>query len=153
MMKILVVDAFNLKTRTLKVKSNPECILCGISPTITTIESDRYTLSCTASLEIDCQTFKTWKDKTFVFQLLDVRESDEWNYCKLPESKHLPLAQLPKSFEMLSRTDPIVLYCHHGARSLYAAQLLKSQGFDKVYSLKGGIDEWALTIDTSIKRY
>jgi rhodanese-related sulfurtransferase len=46
-----------------------------------------------------------------------------------------------------------VVHCHHGGRSLRVTQWLRNQGFAKVSSLSGGIDEWSLKIDSSVPRY
>jgi rhodanese-related sulfurtransferase len=51
------------------------------------------------------------------------------------------------------RGRAVVVYCHHGGRSLQVARFLRGQGFDKAQSMAGGIDEWAETIDPSLPRY
>jgi len=51
------------------------------------------------------------------------------------------------------REKPMVVYCHHGIRSLHAAEFLTMQGSQDVRSLSGGIDGWAIEIDPSLRRY
>jgi rhodanese-related sulfurtransferase len=87
--------------------------------------------------------------------LVDVRQPWEHELARLPGSLLLPLHELP------SRTaevppDPgqlVVCYCHHGVRSLRAAEVLAGAGVAGVVSLAGGIDAWSLQIDPSVPRY
>jgi rhodanese-related sulfurtransferase len=53
----------------------------------------------------------------------------------------------------LSATSPIVVYCHHGVRSLSGAAILQQAGFEKVASMRGGIEAWSLLVDPSVPRY
>ena len=65
----------------------------------------------------------------------------------------IPLGELPKRFGELSPIDEIVVYCHHGMRSLDAAYLLQQLGFKSVLSVVGGIDRWASEIAPNLERY
>lgn len=87
--------------------------------------------------------------------LLDVREAWEFGICHLKGARLIPLAALPANLDSLEaeREREIVTVCHHGMRSLQAAIWLKSQGFPVVQSLKGGMDAWARTIDTTVATY
>lgn len=84
--------------------------------------------------------------------LLDVREDWERQVAAIPESVHIPLGELPGRLAELPETG-IIVYCHHGGRSLQAALWLEQQGFDDVANLDGGIDAWSRSIDDSIPRY
>jgi rhodanese-related sulfurtransferase len=88
-------------------------------------------------------------------RLIDVRERDEWEICRIPGAELLPLSAWPALVtEKLS--DPhasIVLYCHHGGRSERAAQFLLGRGFTSVKNLTGGVDAWAVEIDPGVARY
>lgn len=85
--------------------------------------------------------------------LVDVRELDEWEYCRLPGAQHLPLSELESRYAELDRSQEIVLYCHHGMRSMQAAEFLAGAGFARLASLDGGIDAWAAEIDPNVPRY
>lgn len=85
--------------------------------------------------------------------LLDVREKEEWAFARLPGATLIPKKDILGRLEEIPTDKLIVVYCHHGVRSLYVTQLLLSLGFDKVKNLKGGIDAWAQEIDPTIKRY
>tara|TARA_Y100001968_G_scaffold304805_1_gene320142 strand:+ start:161 stop:499 length:339 start_codon:yes stop_codon:yes gene_type:complete len=85
--------------------------------------------------------------------LLDVREPDEHAYSRINESLHIPLAKLSERLDSLDANRPILVYCHHGIRSLAAVRLLKAKGFPKTSSIIGGIERWAIEIDSSLPRY
>jgi rhodanese-related sulfurtransferase len=87
--------------------------------------------------------------------LVDVRQQWEHDTAALPGSVLAPLDQLPQSARELQAPDDsrIVVYCHHGIRSLSGAALLESMGFQNVVSLAGGIDAWSKLVDASVPRY
>src|SRR5262245_3763432 len=81
--------------------------------------------------------------------LLDVRQPWEHEHCRLPNSTLIPLGELP---EYLSEVEVptgavVVVYCHHGVRSLSGAAILEANGFGEAFSLAGGIEAWSLLID------
>jgi rhodanese-related sulfurtransferase len=85
--------------------------------------------------------------------LLDVRRPDEHAICALEGAVLIPLDELASRLDELEKHADIVVYCHHGVRSLNAAMLLVGHGFPRVKSLAGGIDRWSLRIDPTVPRY
>ena len=87
--------------------------------------------------------------------LLDVRQPDEHDYCRLPDSLLIPLGELAGRVEDAIAADDalVVVYCHHGIRSLSGAAILARAGFARVASLAGGIEAWSLHIDPTVPRY
>jgi hypothetical protein len=85
--------------------------------------------------------------------LLDVREEDEVRLCALAGSLHIPMNLIPLRHNELPDDIPIIVYCHHGIRSLNVARYLAHVGFENVANLQGGIDAWARQIDPSLPRY
>ena len=85
--------------------------------------------------------------------LIDVREPWEHELCHIEGSKLIPLSTLRNAIEELDPTAPTVLICHHGMRSMQAAFVLRSLGFESLINLQGGIDSWANAVDTSMARY
>jgi rhodanese-related sulfurtransferase len=87
--------------------------------------------------------------------LLDVRQSWENEICALPNSILIPLGELPSRIEEVNPTEDafVVVYCHHGVRSLSGAAILQQYGLNKVASLWGGIEAWSLLVDSKIPRY
>lgn len=87
--------------------------------------------------------------------LLDVRQQWEHDITALPGSRLIPLDQLGhRANEIQAAEDAlVVVYCHHGIRSLSGAAILQRLGFDNVASLAGGIDAWSLHIEPTMPRY
>jgi len=89
--------------------------------------------------------------------LLDVRQPEEHAYVKLEPSRLVPLPELAARLDELASTigkdAEIVAYCHHGVRSMHAAQFLRAHGFARARSLAGGIEAWTRAIDPSLPRY
>ncbi len=87
--------------------------------------------------------------------LLDVREPDEHAFCKLPGDVLIPLGELVGRVDEVAPPAgvPVVVYCHHGVRSLRAVGFLRTQGFDTAMSLAGGIDAWSRLVDAAVPRY
>ena len=86
--------------------------------------------------------------------LLDVRTSEEVKLASLG-GINIPLNELslPHKIGSLEQNKHIVIYCHHGVRSLSALKILQAHGFNHVQHLKGGIDAWSDIIDSNIKKY
>jgi rhodanese-related sulfurtransferase len=85
--------------------------------------------------------------------LIDVREDWEVQIAALPGSRHVSLGTLTARLDELPADRDIILYCHHGTRSLQAARWLERQGYDRLANLDGGIDEWSLQVDPQTPRY
>ncbi len=83
--------------------------------------------------------------------LLDVRTPDEYTICKIKNSNLIPLQELPNRINEIPKDKEIIVYCHHGPRSLRAASFLKEKGFN-VKSLKGGINSFS-DLDNSVPKY
>lgn len=84
--------------------------------------------------------------------LIDVREPQEAAVCTIEGSTLIPLNSLPQRLQEIPAERPVVLYCHHGMRSMHAARFLARNGYDAI-SLAGGIDRWAVEIDRNMARY
>jgi rhodanese-related sulfurtransferase len=85
--------------------------------------------------------------------VVDVREAEELAICALEGAVHLPLSELSVRHTELDPDRPAVLVCHHGIRSAHACLALEHLGFDTLYNLAGGIDRWAVEVDTGMARY
>lgn len=95
---------------------------------------------------------KQWLDQGKPVHFLDIRSLEERNIASLGGT-HIPLNELEMRFtELDPKSRPLVVYCHHGVRSEFAAQFLKMRGFDAL-SLVGGIEKWSLEINEMIPRY
>jgi rhodanese-related sulfurtransferase len=85
--------------------------------------------------------------------VLDVREATELDICELDGALHIPMANVPARIDGLPTNRPLVVVCHHGARSQRVVDFLRNAGFDNAVNLDGGIEAWACEIDRSMRRY
>ena len=98
-------------------------------------------------------TPKELKQKLGNVLLLDCREPWEHQTCSIAGSRLIPMKQVPQHLEELkAEMREIVVYCHHGMRSLSVANYLRAQGIAAL-SLSGGIDHWSQEIDPALARY
>ena len=84
---------------------------------------------------------------------VDVREKWEYDTAHIEGSTLIPLREVPGNLAVFERADGVVLFCHHGMRSLDAAAWLRSQGVENARSMTGGIDRWSVEIDPRVPRY
>ena len=105
--------------------------------------------------EISVVEAKRLLDSATPPRLIDVREADEWELCRIPGAELLPLSQWPAvALEKLAdRDESLLVQCHHGGRSERAAEFLLRSGFTNVTNLAGGIDAWSVEIDPRVARY
>ena len=103
--------------------------------------------------EISPSELKRKLDANESVLLLDVREPSEYDIVHLEDSRLIPLNTLPQHIDSLPLDQEIIVYCHHGTRSLYALAYLHQNGFHEAKNLIGGIDQWAAEIDPTLQRY
>lgn len=95
------------------------------------------------------------------FILLDVREPSELEYAKITDTRLevAPMSRLGRegigmlSQSAKSQSATIYVLCHHGSRSAQVTGWLASQGWTNVFSVRGGIDEYARKVDGSVGSY
>jgi len=85
--------------------------------------------------------------------VLDVREAEELEICRLEGALHIPMGEVPARIAELPRGTPLVVMCHHGGRSRMITGLLRRAGLDNAVNLEGGIDAWARQVDDSLRLY
>jgi rhodanese-related sulfurtransferase len=84
---------------------------------------------------------------------VDVREQWEHDTAHIEGSVLIPLGDIPSNLARLENAEEVVLFCHHGIRSLDAAAWLRSQGVAGARSMTGGIERWSAEIDPNVPRY
>jgi sulfur-carrier protein adenylyltransferase/sulfurtransferase len=161
--RLVNFDALKLRFREFRLRRDPNCPVCGEHPTITElIDYEQFcgipqAAAAEAAEEpiptITVQDLKRKMDAREKFVLIDVRELFEYDICRIPGSKLLPLGELPSRMSELDSADEIVLHCKMGGRSAKALKLLQEAGFTKVHNVAGGIEAWAEQIDPSVPRY
>ena len=85
--------------------------------------------------------------------LLDVREPWERETARIEPSLHIPMGDIPSRVQDIDPDDRIVVYCHHGVRSMNVTAWLRQQGFEKAQSMTGGIDRWSRFVDPKVPLY
>ena len=85
--------------------------------------------------------------------LIDVRKPWEFEVCHIDGSVSVPLAELQARLAELPGDRPLVMVCHHGVRSFYAAAWLQQMGFADVWNLAGGVAAWATQVDPAMRQY
>ena len=85
--------------------------------------------------------------------LLDIREHSELTICRIEGALHIPMDEVPERYEALPRDAPLIVFCHHGMRSLHVVQYLEAKGFENAFNLAGGIHAWAVDVDPEMKQY
>lgn len=102
---------------------------------------------------VDVVQLKEMMDKGEEFTLLDVREPDEYEFCKLPGSILIPLGQIENRADELDSSKKTVVMCRSGGRSGQAVEILMEKGFQDICNLTGGILAWSDKIDPSVPKY
>jgi rhodanese-related sulfurtransferase len=87
--------------------------------------------------------------------LVDVREAYERDIADLPDrgQVHIPIAEFPARYTEVPKDEPVVLYCRSGSRSGWATEFLRSQGWDNVLNLSGGVLGWRTDVDPTLEEY
>ena len=107
-----------------------------------------------ADLEIDPSEVKRRLDAGELIRLVDVREPFEHQMAHIACAELIPMRNVPQALASLrAGAGQLVLFCHHGMRSMQVTQWLRRQGFANCLSMAGGIDRWSLEIDPAVPRY
>jgi len=161
--RFLIYDALRMRFRELKLRRDPECPLCGDTPTVTAlIDYDQFCGVTPAghgegqadvAAEMTVKELKERMDAGEPLVILDVRETAEYQINRIEGSVLIPLGELPRRHQELDRDALIVCQCKMGGRSAQAAAFLRSAGFDRVVNLTGGILAWVDQIDPTQVKY
>jgi molybdopterin/thiamine biosynthesis adenylyltransferase/rhodanese-related sulfurtransferase len=162
--RLMVYDALEMEYRKIKVRKDPDCVLCGPNATQTELLDD-YEDFCgavspeaqqaTLDATITARELKDWQDAGKDLFLVDVREPAEYEINRIPGSVLIPKGEI-LSGEALSRFPQdrqIVLHCKSGVRSAEALAALKAAGFSGAVHVQGGVVSWVNTVDPSQPSY
>lgn len=155
--KLLLVDALRTEFNLLRLKKNPACSICGLSPSVSSlIDYDEF---CGHRKENEKNRHEITPQQLYALlkegkpiTLLDVREPYEYELANIG-GRLIPLSELPRKYKLLDFQSEIVAICHHGNRSSVAVEFLLQQGFTNVKNLVGGIDRWSTDVDPFLPRY
>ncbi len=162
--RLLLYDALSMTMEEVKLRKNPDCVICGPHPTVTQLidyeqfcgmpAHDQGAVQTTNSVpELTVQELKGMLDAHRPLHIIDVREPHEWQIVRLEQAKLIPLGDLQAHLSELDSTADHVVLCRSGARSAKAVELLLASGIKRVKNLKGGILAWAREVDTTLPLY
>ena len=159
--RFLIYDALRMRFRELKLRRDPECPVCGDNPTVRElIDYEQFCgVTPVAAREAGdggdttVEELKARIDQKEAVFILDVREPQEFQICRIPGSTLIPLNDLPKRLAELEGHDTMVVHCKSGGRSVKAVTLLHEAGFKKAQNLRGGILAWIDKVDPSLPKY
>jgi sulfur-carrier protein adenylyltransferase/sulfurtransferase len=104
-------------------------------------------------MAVTVEELKTRIDKGEAPAIVDVREPNEWQICRIEGATLIPLGELPQKMSELDRTREMVVLCKMGGRSARAVAFLRQQGFENVHNLDGGILAWIDRVDPTQRKY
>ena len=105
-------------------------------------------------MEIEPREVKLRLDAGEKIRMVDVREPFEHGQASIADAELIPMRGVPQSIASLRATPgALVLFCHHGMRSLQVVEWLRGQGVENCMSMAGGIDRWSVEIDPAVPRY
>lgn len=106
------------------------------------------------TFEVSPTDVKRRLDSGETLTLLDVREPEEHQLCEIAGARLIPMRTIPQQLDNLEEMPvPLIVFCHHGVRSLKVVEWLREQGLTDCLSMAGGIDAWSLSVDPAVPRY
>ena len=163
--RLLLYDAWNMRFRELKLRRDPECPVCGDHPTVRElIDYEQFCgvrpaaaaapAALPPELETTVEELRDLRASGRPVYLLDVREPQEFQIARIPDSTLIPLGQLPTRLNEVPAQGgaDIIVHCKSGVRSAKAVRLLREHGI-AAKNLKGGILAWIDRIDPTLPKY
>lgn len=130
--------------------------MCGAQPVIRELKDlEGYCMPGTghhpgsetdAHGDINVKELKARLDRGETPQIIDVREPNEYDICRIPGARLIPLAQLPQYVHELDPDREVILHCKSGGRSARAASFLRSRGFRRILA-------WIDQVDPTQRKY
>ena len=161
--RLMIYDALEMSYRTLQVKKDPECPVCGKQPTITelidyeefcgTVSEDAQ--KAAAGSTITATELRDMLDRGEEIFLVDVREPNEYEIVSIPGATLIPKGEFlsGEALERLPQDKRVVLHCKSGARSAECLAVVKNAGFADAVHVGGGVLAWISQVDPSLPTY
>lgn len=155
--RFFIYDSLSFETKTFKIKRNPGNPLNGTHPTITgLIDYEEFCGSKAVEKpvkEISAKELSVWQASGEPFQLIDVREPDEYELMNIG-GELMPLTTIADYAKRIAKDKKVVVYCKMGSRSANAIRVLENKfGFQNLYNLKGGIITYFDEIRPELPKY
>jgi sulfur-carrier protein adenylyltransferase/sulfurtransferase len=161
--RLMIYDALEMNYRTLNMKKDPECPICGKNPTITElIDYDAFCGAVSADAQqaaagstISATDLQAMLDRHDDIFLVDVREPNEYEIVSIPGAVLIPKDQFMSgaALERLPNDRRVVLHCKSGGRSAECLAVVKNAGFGDAVHVGGGIISWINAVDPSLPTY
>jgi sulfur-carrier protein adenylyltransferase/sulfurtransferase len=161
--RLMIYDALEMSYRTVRIRKDPECAICGKNPTITElIDYDAFcgvlsddAQQAASGSTITATELKSMLDNGDNIFLVDVREPNEYEIVSIPGATLIPKDQFltGAALEKLPQDKRIVLHCKSGARSAEALAVVKNAGFSDAVHVGGGVLSWVSQVDPSLPTY
>jgi sulfur-carrier protein adenylyltransferase/sulfurtransferase len=156
--KLLLCDALSGGFRTIAIRRDPACPACGTREITELIDYDAF---CGVPVqddpvnetEITPRQLADRIQRGDIPRIIDVREPHEHAFAKIPYAELVPLGKLGTVVPTLDPEAELILHCHSGSRSAWAANQLRALGFSRVRNLTGGISRWSDEVDPTVPRY
>ncbi|HPA19364.1 MAG TPA: molybdopterin-synthase adenylyltransferase MoeB [Verrucomicrobiae bacterium] len=162
--RLVAFDALRMRFRELKLPKDPACPICGEKPTIRElIDYEQFcgaaaTAGTTAPKEAPVPEITATElsarlaaKKDLI--LLDVREPHEYQICRIPGARLIPLGELSRKIHEFDPDQEILIHCKSGGRSATAVRAFQKAGFRHVKNVRGGILAWSKEVDPTVPRY
>jgi adenylyltransferase/sulfurtransferase len=165
--QLMIYDALEMEYRKLRVRKDPNCALCGENPTVTgLIDYDTFcgavseeaadaAVGSTISVVQLEHMLKERAEGTRDFVLVDVREPNEYEINKIPDSILIPKGDFlnGQALERLPADKQVVMYCKTGVRSAETLAIVKGAGYADAVHVGGGVSAWVNQVDPSQPSY
>ena len=155
--RLMVYDALEMTFRTIKVRKDPEAepitglidyeTFCGV------VSDEAQQAAAGSTITVD--ELKDMMDAGKDFELIDVREPNEYEIVSIPGAKLIPKDEIlsGRALSQLPQDKPIVLHCKTGVRSAEVLAAVKAAGFKDAVHVQGGVTSWATRIDKALPTY
>jgi len=165
--RLMVYDALEMEYRQVRIRKDPNCVVCGQNPTVTKLidyEAFCGVISDAAADAARDSTISVRDLKQMIderaegkrdFVLIDVREPIEWEIVTIDDTEFIPKGEFlnGSALEKLPNDKQIVLFCKVGARSAEALAVVKGAGFADAVHVGGGINAWVSQIEPDKPNY
>ncbi len=161
--RLLIYDALDMSFETIRLPKRANCPVCGAHPTITQLID--YEEFCgmpghtpeparqDSLTDLTVQAVKARLDAGEELLLLDIREPYELLINHLDGARNVPMSEIEDRLTEIPRDRPVVVFCHHGVRSVRLIRALQEIGYTNLINMRGGIDAWSREIDPAVPRY
>jgi rhodanese-related sulfurtransferase len=154
--RLLLVDALTMEFKTVRVRKDPQCPLCGTRE-ITELRDEEAVCGVSgtedALPEIEPRVLAERLARGDDLVLVDVREPHEWAICRLEGALLVPIGTLGEAQAKLPRDRELVIYCKGGVRGAWVVRQLRAAGFSRLSNLAGGVLRWSDEVDSKVLKY